>query len=191
MKFKLRNLKHWTSQNWLLFRHVVSLMDFSHHTHIFRFLKINYQRYRTKFFGRRTPQNRNKITNSAGNIFGTSSFSKLLHTPFKNYLELFPKKPLLGSSTTMFRYLLWHLIWAQVLHDELVLQIHTERYLGSQVHFGICRPKVSESDILIIFDRHYFFLIGIHPHTMLNSYYAAWSYKKKSTKKITGHRKSV
>ena len=144
MKFKLRNLKHWTSQNWLLFRYVVSLMDFSHHTYIFRFLKINYQRYRTKFFGQRTPQNRNKIIKSAGNIFGTNYFSKLLHTTFKNYLELFPKKPLLGSSTTMFRYLLWHLIWAQVLHDELVLQIHTERYLGSQVHFGICRPKVGE-----------------------------------------------
>ena len=94
--------------------------------------------------GQGLPKTENKIINSAGNIFGTNSFSKLLHTPFKNYQELFPKKPLLGSSTTMFRYLLWHLIWAQVLHDELVLQIHRERYLGSQVHFGICRPKVGE-----------------------------------------------
>ena len=28
-------------------------------------------------------------------------------------------------------------------------------------------------------------------HTRLNSHYEAWSYKKRSTKKITGHRKSV
>ena len=77
---------------------------------------------------------------SLAQALSASYFIHLLKTIWSS----FQKKPLLGSSTTMFRYLLWHLIWAQVLHDELVLQIHTERYLGSQVHFGICRPKVGE-----------------------------------------------
>ena len=29
------------------------------------------------------------------------------------------------------------------------------------------------------------------PHARLNSHYEAWSYKKRSTKRITGYRKSV
>ena len=29
------------------------------------------------------------------------------------------------------------------------------------------------------------------PHTRLNSHYEAWGYKKRSTKRITGYRKSV
>ena len=37
----------------------------------------------------------------------------------------------------------------------------------------------------------YFFLNWDSPHARLNSHCEAWNYKKKSTKKITGYRKSV
>ena len=36
-----------------------------------------------------------------------------------------------------------------------------------------------------------YFLIEIHSHAMLNSHYEAWSYKKKTHKKIKAYRKSV
>ena len=36
-----------------------------------------------------------------------------------------------------------------------------------------------------------FFFNWDSPHARLNSHYEAWNYKKKSTKKITGYRKSV
>ena len=36
-----------------------------------------------------------------------------------------------------------------------------------------------------------FFFNWKSPHKRLNSHYEAWSYKKKSTKKITGYRKYV
>ena len=37
----------------------------------------------------------------------------------------------------------------------------------------------------------FFFFNWDSPHARLNSHYKAWSYKKESTKKITGYRKSV
>ena len=37
----------------------------------------------------------------------------------------------------------------------------------------------------------FFFFNWDSPHATLNSHYEAWSYKKKSTKKITGYIKSV
>ena len=37
----------------------------------------------------------------------------------------------------------------------------------------------------------FFFFIWDSLHARLNSHYEAWSYKKGSTKKITGYRKSV
>ena len=37
----------------------------------------------------------------------------------------------------------------------------------------------------------FFFINWDSPHARLNSHYEAWSYKKKSTKNITGYRKSV
>ena len=37
----------------------------------------------------------------------------------------------------------------------------------------------------------FFFFNWDSSHARLNSHYEAWSYKKKSTKKITGNRKSV
>ena len=37
----------------------------------------------------------------------------------------------------------------------------------------------------------FFFLNWDSLHARLNSHYQAWSYKKRSTKKITGYRKSV
>ena len=36
--------------------------------------------------------------------------------------------------------------------------------------------------------RGFFFFYWDSPHARLNSHYEAWSYKKKSTKKITGYR---
>ena len=37
----------------------------------------------------------------------------------------------------------------------------------------------------------FFFFNWDSPHARLNSHYEAWSYKKRSTKRITGYRKSV
>ena len=39
--------------------------------------------------------------------------------------------------------------------------------------------------------RVFFFFNWDSPHARLNSHYEAWSYKKRSTKRITGYRKSV
>ena len=39
--------------------------------------------------------------------------------------------------------------------------------------------------------RKFFFFNWDSPHARLNSHYEAWSYKKRSTKRITGYRKSV
>ena len=40
-------------------------------------------------------------------------------------------------------------------------------------------------------DNIYIFFNWDSPHARLNSHYEAWSYKKGSTKRITGYRKSV
>ena len=40
-------------------------------------------------------------------------------------------------------------------------------------------------------DRYFLFFTWDSHHARLNSHYEAWNYKKESTKKITGYRKSV
>ena len=42
-----------------------------------------------------------------------------------------------------------------------------------------------------IYNFFFFFFNWYSPHARLNSHYEAWSYKKNSTKKVTGYRKSV
>ena len=51
--------------------------------------------------------------------------------------------------------------------------------------FSNARKVINLNDLL------FFFYNWDSPHARLNSHYEAWSYKKKSTKKITGYRKSV
>ena len=58
--------------------------------------------------------------------------------------------------------------------------------------FGLARINISRTLIqkwllLLLL----FFFNWDSPHARLNSHYEAWSYKKRSTKKITGYRKSV
>ena len=59
------------------------------------------------------------------------------------------------------------------------------------VYFG--EPKQSLKSLSDEHKRFFFFIIinWDSLHARLNSHYEAWSYKKKSTKKITGYRKSV
>ena len=49
-----------------------------------------------------------------------------------------------------------------------------------------------EKNISVVRSHHFdFFFNWDSLHARLNSHYEAWSYKKRSTKKITGYRKSV
>ena len=45
--------------------------------------------------------------------------------------------------------------------------------------------------LLLYYPISFFFFNWDSPHARLNSHYKAWSYKKRSTKRITGYRKSV
>ena len=52
-------------------------------------------------------------------------------------------------------------------------------------------PKSPSKRAEAVIGFFFFFLNWDSPHTRLNSHYEAWSYKKRSTKRITGYRKSV
>ena len=58
-----------------------------------------------------------------------------------------------------------------------------------------CDTEVSNNEELSTELLLFFFCLSFFnwdsPHGRLNSHYEAWSYKTKSTKKITGYRKSV
>ena len=54
------------------------------------------------------------------------------------------------------------------------------------------KEKIVKSAGIELPDYYYFFKLGFTPcDARLNSHYEAWSYKKRSTKRVTGYRKSV
>ena len=53
-------------------------------------------------------------------------------------------------------------------------------------------PKLdSNASDMQLLQLTFFFFNWDSPHARLNSHYEAWSYKKRSTKKIIGYRKTV
>ena len=54
------------------------------------------------------------------------------------------------------------------------------------------KKYIPNSAVLVVSQVFFFFFLNWDsPHARLNSHYEAWSYKKKSTKRIPGYRKSV
>ena len=62
------------------------------------------------------------------------------------------------------------------------------QYFSQKTLYPSFKRKVCKTQILTAFS---FFFNWDSLHARLNSHYEAWSYKKRSTKKITGYRKSV
>ena len=55
----------------------------------------------------------------------------------------------------------------------------------------ICLLEIQTMWVVCFQGSHFFFFNWDSPHPRLNSHYEAWNYNKKSTKNITGYRKSV
>ena len=100
--------------------------------------------------------------------------------------------PLFPSRTN----LKWHISVTPKMVKKVITNLDLSKASGSDcipvVVLDNCEPELSYI-LAELFNRFFFFFFfnWDAPHARLNSHYEAWSYKKRSTKRSTGYRKSV